>query len=256
MKRSYSSLTSYSSKRSKTSNATPKNLPSLTSTALTFFLEPTKNRFIQHLRMPPILFKHQLYALKPESRTLIDCELQEMFASNQLRFFHSACGVMVMSTNDYQLLIDRQLNESEYSSLAIEKSRLKQRFTHDLLPNCIRLAVDRELLENEYKFSTNDIRLLIQLGLILPKDIDQYWFSIPNVSTFVICVEKGRRTLLQMITRRTYREIPMSELRSRDTKNRFPLGFDYHIYDLIGTNAAHLLDTPTGGVVKIGPEKM
>jgi hypothetical protein len=248
-------MSSYSAKRSKSSGVNTKDQPSLTSTALTFFLEPSRNLFIQHLRMPPILFKHQLYAFKPENRTLIDCELQEMFANNQLRLFHSDSGVMLMFTNDYHLLIDRQLNDSDYSSLALEKTRLKQRFTHELLPKCIRLSVDRELLEKEYQFSSNDVHLLIQLGFLLPKDINQYWFSLPNLAAFVTCIEKGRRTLLQMMTRRTYREIPMSELRSRDTKKRSPLGFDYHIYDLIGANAAHLLDTPTGAVVKIGPEK-
>jgi hypothetical protein len=34
------------------------------------------------------------------------------------------------------------------------------------------------------------------------------------------------------------------------------LGFDYHIHDLIGANLAHIIDAPTGSIVKMGPEKV
>lgn len=256
MKRSYSFLNSSSSKRSKSKTDSIKTLPSLTSNSLTFFLDQSKTSFINYLHMPPILFKHQLYALKSNNRTLIDCELQDMFNHNQIRLFHSDLGIMLMFTKDYHLLIERQLNENNFSSLSIEKTRLKQRFIQDLLPKCIRLSIDKNLLENDFKFNSNDIHLLIQLGLLLPKQIDQYWFSLPNLAPFITCLEKGRRILLQMLSRRTYREIPMNEFRLRDMKKNCLLGFDYHIYDLIGANLAHIIDTPTGSIVKIGPEKI
>ena len=256
MKRSYSSLNSSSSKRSKTKTDPTKTLPSLTSNSLTFFLDESKNSFINYLHMPPIILKHQLYSLKSNNRTLIDCELQDMFNHNQIRLFHSDFGIMLMFTTDYHLLIERQLNENNLSSLSIEKNRLKQRFIQDLLPKCIRLSIDKDILENEFQFNSNDIHLLIQLGLLLPKQIDEYWFSIPNIAAFIICLEKGRRTLLQILSRRTYREIPMNEFRLRDTKKKCLLGFDYHIHDLVGVNLAHIIDTPTGSIVKIGPEKV
>ena len=207
--------------------------------------------------MPPILFKHQLYALKADNRTLIDRELQDMFNDNQIRLFHSDFGTMFMATTDYQLLIERQLHDEHLSSVSMEKSRLKQRFIHDLLPKCIRLSVDRTLLETDYQMNSNDINLLVQQGLLLPKDIDQYWFSVPNLGRFVTCIEKARRTLRSMISRRTYQEISLDEFRQRELKrSQCLLGFDYHIYDLIGGNLAHLLDTPTGLVVRKGPEKI
>jgi hypothetical protein len=247
MKRSYSSLNSSTSKRSKTHHDSPKTLPSLTSNSLNFFLDSSKTAFINYLHQPPIFFKHQLYSYQSNNRTLIDQELQNMFNQNQIRFFHSDFGILIMLTKDYNLLIERQLNEN---------NRLKQRFIQDLLPNSIRLSIDKNLLENNFQFNSNDIHLLIQLGLLLPKQIDQYWFSIPNLSVFITCLEKGRRILLQMLSRRTYREIPMKEFRLRDTKKTCLLGFDYHIHDLIGANLAHIIDTPTGSIVKLGPEKV
>ena len=247
MKRSYSSLTSYSTKRAKTSDESKTNLSTLTSDSLTFFLNQSKNAFIDYLHMPPILFKHQLYSFKSNNRTLIDCELQDLFNRNQIRFFHCDFGVMIMSTSDYQLLIERQLQEN---------SRLKRRFLEDLLPKCIRLSVDKTLLENDFQFHSNDIQLLIQSGLLLPKQVDQYWFSIPNLAPLITCIGKARRILIQMLSRRTYREIPMNEFRLRETKTKCLLGFDYHIHDLIGANLAHIIETPTGAVVKIGPEKV
>ncbi|CAF4892851.1 unnamed protein product, partial [Rotaria magnacalcarata] len=81
----------------------------------------------------------------------------------------------LMFTNDYQLLVEQQLNENNLSSLSIEKNRLKQRLTQDLLPNNKRLSIDKNSLENGFDLNTNDIHLLIQLGLLLPKQIDQYW---------------------------------------------------------------------------------
>ncbi|UJR13989.1 hypothetical protein I4U23_000991 [Adineta vaga] len=230
MKRSYSSLTP-SSKRLKTKTNSLQNLPSLTTETLTFFLDASKNAFINYLHLPPILFKHQLYAYKSNNRTLIDQELQYMFNHNQIRLFHSDFGVMIMFTNEYQLLIERQLTEHALSSSSIEKSRLKQRFIQDLLP----------------KF---------QVGLLLPKQIDDYWFSIPNPSSLITCLEKSRRILVQMLSRRTYKEIPLEEFRLRDLKKKCLLGFDYHIYDLIGVNLAHIIDTPTGPIVRTGPEKV
>lgn len=206
--------------------------------------------------MPPIIFKHQLYSYSPKNHTLIDRELQDMFNRHQIRLFHSEFGIMLMFTNDYHLLIETQLNENTISSSSIEKNRLKQRLIQDLLPNNIRLSIDRNTLENEFNLNVNDIHLLIQLGFLLPKEVDNYWFSIPNLSSFITCLEKSRRTLLQMLSRRTYREIPLSEFRLRDLKNKCILGFDYHIHDLIGASLAHIIDAPTGPIVKIGPEKV
>ncbi|CAM4910289.1 unnamed protein product [Rotaria socialis] len=235
MKRSYSFLNSNSKKRSKTIDDSTKK-SSLTLNSLQFFLVESKNLFIDYLHMSPIIFKHQLYSLASNNCTLLD-------------------RIMLMFTNDYQLLVEQQLNENNLSSLSIEKNRLKQRLTQDLLPNNKRLSIDKNSLENGFDLNTNDIHLLIQLGLLLPKQIDQYWFSIPNLAQFVACIEKGRRTLIQILSRRTYREIPMNEFRLRDTKKQCLLGFDYHIHDLIGANLAHVIDAPTGPIVKMGPEK-
>ncbi|CAM4876331.1 unnamed protein product [Rotaria socialis] len=235
MKRSYSFLNSNSKKRSKTIDDSTKK-SSLTLNSLQFFLVESKNLFIDYLHMSPIIFKHQLYSLASNNCTLVD-------------------RIMLMFTNDYQFLVEQQLNENNLSSLSIEKNRLKQRLTQDLLPNNKRLSIDKNSLENGFDLNTNDIHLLIQLGLLLPKQIDQYWFSIPNLAQFVACIEKGRRTLIQILSRRTYREIPMNEFRLRDTKKQCLLGFDYHIHDLIGANLAHVIDAPTGPIVKMGPEK-
>ncbi|CAF1101921.1 unnamed protein product [Rotaria sp. Silwood1] len=246
MKRSYSYLNLSSTKRTKI----------ITSDSLKFFIEKTNNSFINYLHMPPIIFKHQLYSFISNNRTLIDCELQDMFNNNKIRLFHSDFGIMLMFTNDYHLLIERQLNDNNLSSLSIEKNRLKQRFIQDLLPNNICLSIDKYTLENKFQLNLNDIHLLIQLGLLLPKQCDQYWFSIPNLAPFITCLEKSRRTLLQMLSRRTYKEIPMNEFQLRDMKKKCLLGFVYHIHDLIGANLAHIIDTPTGSIVKIGPEKV
>ena len=256
MKRSYSFLNSYYTKRSKTKNEPTENLSSLTSSSLTFFIDKSKDLFINHLRIPPILFKHQLYSLKSNNRTSIDRQLQDMFNRNDIRLFHSDFGIMIMFTNDYHLLIEHQLNENNLSSLSIEKDRLKKRFIQDLLPRNTRLSIDKDVLENQFLLGSSDIHMLIQLGLLLPKQVDQYWFSIPNLASFMICIEKGRRTLLQILSRRMYREIPMNEFRLRDTKRKCLLGFDYHIHDLIGVNLAHIINTPTGSIVKTGPEKI
>ena len=244
MKRSYTSYNSHLSKRLKTKENSHSNL---TSDSLNYFLDQSKNAFIDYLHMPPIVFKHQLYSFKSNNLTLIDCQLQELFNQNQIRFFHSDFGVMVMFTNDYRLLIERQLNELPH---------LKKRFSQDLLPKAIRLSVDKTLLENHFQFNSNDIHLLIQAGLLLPKQIDEYWFSIPNLAPFITCLEKSRRVLLQMLSRRTYREIPMNEFRLRDTKKKCLLGFDYHIHELVGAHLAHVIDTPTGMIVKMGAEKI
>jgi Serine-threonine protein kinase 19 len=150
-----------------------------------------------------------------------------------------------MSTDDYYRLIERQLNETNLSSLAIEKTRLKQRFIHQVLSTTVRLSIDKNQLENEHQITSNGIHLLIQIGLLLPKDIDQYWFSIPNLTLFIVCLDKGRHALRQILSRRTYRELSMDEFRLCETTKTCRLGFDYHIYDLIGANLVHLIDTPT-----------
>lgn len=163
MKRSYASLNSHLSKRLKT-----KDEPSpstITSDSLKYFLEQSKNAFIDYLHMPPIIFKHQLYSFQSNNRTLIDRQLQELFNQNQIRFFHSDFGVMCMFTTDYRLLIERQLHEMTH---------LKKRFSYELLPKCLRLSVDKTLLENDFQFNSNDIHRLIQAGLLLPKQIDEY----------------------------------------------------------------------------------
>ena len=242
-------------KRNKSLNNEQPNQTTLTLTALHFFLESSKQIFINYFRLPPIIFKHQLYSLKPNDRTTIDFQLQEMFNRNEIRFFHSDYGIMLMMMRDYQMLIERQLDENQISSLSVQKERLKKRFISQFLPTCIRLSTDRDQLQKQLEFTDNEILLLIQAGLLLNKEIDQYWISIPNSGSFTKCLKRSRIALKKMLTRRTYREIPLEEFRVRDTKRSCPLGFDYHVYDLLGANLAHLIDTPTGSVVKIGSEK-
>jgi len=191
---------------------TDDNITSATYISLTFLVEQSKTLFINHLHIPPIIFKHQLYSLRSNNRTSVDCDLQKMFETNHIRIFHSDFGPLLMFSNDYRILIDQQTSSS------IEIDKVKQHFINDLLPHCIRLSIDRTMLENDYNFNSKEIQLLIQLGLILPKNLNQYWFSIPNIARFITCIDKGRRTLLNMLNRRTYREIPMNEFRLRDTK--------------------------------------
>ncbi|CAF0749792.1 unnamed protein product [Didymodactylos carnosus] len=259
MKRTYSSLLQ-SSKRSKSSTeldtvitAKVDNsvLRSDTYIALTHLIDQSKAAFITH-RIPPLYFKHQLYNLV-SSRTNVDRDIQKLFELNTIRLFHSDLGDIIMFTDDYRLLIEAQFEQLSLSTF--ELKQVTKKFLSELLPNCFRLSIDRDLLDEKYDLKKSDIQLLIQLGVLLVRDIDHFWFSVPNIAKFISVVKRGRRMLLHTLRMRKYREIPLNELKERDMKKQCLFGFDYHLNDLIGSNLATIIDTPTGSVVKFDADK-
>jgi len=86
-----------------------------------------------------------------------------------------------------------------------------------------------------------EIKLLVLAGLLTLRDVDSYWFSIPEIGVFLKCFLKGRQELLDFLKRQKYNESLLSLLQKKKIKSS-SLGNMFHIRDLLGSGLVEKYD--------------
>jgi hypothetical protein len=114
--------------------------------------------------------------------------------------------------------------------------------------------------------SKEDIETLLSLRLLMPRrnsgSAEMYWFSHPDVAPFVTKVLQSRRGFLRVVNSAVSREIAEAELEKK-VSNRSPigkrkrgevaaalsapLGFKYHLLDLLGAAILTRIPLPVIG---------
>lgn len=122
-------------------------------------------------------------------------------------------------------------------------------------------------------------RLLVHIGMITIRDAHTFWFSIPNMGTFIRQVTEGRKKILQILKRKRYKEIMLPALETafyekyqpaNRKQNEFlkslatsdtsttnsivaptrTLSFWFHIRELLGSGYCVSVATSNGTLIK------
>ncbi|KAG8226234.1 hypothetical protein J437_LFUL006336 [Ladona fulva] len=130
------------------------------------------------------------------------------------------------------------------------------RFIHDIIPKLQDVSVDKEVLQQDYKLSEEDIRTLMNVGLLVVRSVGSYWLSFPNAGEFMKHFIKGRASLTRLIRKCKFSEILQPELEKRQLDKTAKFGIKYHISDLIGGDIVECLETTSGTLLRISsPQK-
>jgi len=81
-------------------------------------------------------------------------------------------------------------------------------FFEKVIQNNFDISITKDKL-NELigPLNDDDIRLLVNLGILIMCNESTFWFSIPNIGPFITATSKGRNEILLMLQRKKYKEM-------------------------------------------------
>eukprot|EP01117_Protostelium_nocturnum_P003697 TRINITY_DN1497_c0_g1_i1.p1 TRINITY_DN1497_c0_g1~~TRINITY_DN1497_c0_g1_i1.p1 ORF type:complete len:340 (-),score=126.87 TRINITY_DN1497_c0_g1_i1:922-1941(-) len=217
--------------------------------------------------LPPIVLKTQLFA-DVGSATQVEKELDEMKSKNKIRVFRLLSDredYAIVETADYirQIEFKRERwingNKENETNGTNEEVEIVDSFLKNIVPNWKSYAITRQQLRENLKegkelLSEREIAILMECGLLITKDHDTFWLSIPDVGPFVKQLMQGRKELIRMIGRSRWKEMFLSRLDVKNIKYT-SLGSDLHVEDLVGREAAELINTASGRMIRLKESK-
>ncbi len=149
---------------------------------------------MSYIQLPPIIYVNQLYSLI-KSKTCVDRGLEILKIENKIILFPCDTGLFEQSDIcicEKSEFVDyvRNLIKSHdnfTNSFNIDKERvifLIDLFTNKILNEVSTFGISSLILKNVYKLNEKDLTCLVKLGLLLLKDSDNFWISIPGMSQF------------------------------------------------------------------------
>lgn len=222
-------------------------------------IEYIRNIFPKRDRFPPIIFKHQLYTLL-ENRTDVDRQVNSLHEKGRIKVFqldHHHDEVMIILMSDfidyvhrYHKIPDRKGGNSKQKKNSNDQE-VVSRFLVEIVSTVSQLSVTQDTLINEHGFKDEDITKLVKGGLLTVRDVGSWWFSVPGAGQFMKMFQKGRQTTLRMIRSTKYKEILLSEIKSRKSPPTMKLGLLYHIHDLVGSDLINCISSTSGMILRI-----
>jgi len=155
-----------------------------------------KNKFPSNIykELPTIIYVNQLYSLI-KSKTNVDRDLETLKTENKIILFPCNTGLFEQSDVcicEKSEFIDYVKNilkskENHQGIINIEKERimfLTDLFIHKILNDVLTLSISSSILKDFYQLDDRDLTCLVQLGLLVLKDCDHFWISIPGIAQF------------------------------------------------------------------------
>lgn len=212
-------------------------------------------------RFPPIVFKHQLYALL-ENRTNVDQQVNALAECGRIKIFHLEHRneeYMILLTTDFVDYVNRyhkitttkDNSEQKTDRKLTHKEQIISRFLIEVVSSISELTISEQTLIKGIGFKDDDITELVDAGLLTLRDAGTWWFSIPGAGQFVKMFKKGRQATMRMIRSTKCKEILLTELSSRKSPASVKLGLTYHSYDLVGSDLIKCIPSTSGLVLRI-----
>ena len=213
--------------------------------------------------LPPIIHQHQIYSMI-QNKTAVDREIESLRASNKVRLFKADSNledISICSTDDFKNHIkthvlnfnDKTVKEiiSHSKTSQSEFKCLIEKFQNEILNEFKELSITEFELKKNYHLTESEITVLIQIGLLTIKNPSSWWFAIPFVGTFRKNLTDARKSLLNVLKKKKYKEASLEELYKRDVKKINQIGLIYLISDLIGKEEICKMDSPMGFIIKL-----
>eukprot|EP00472_Partenskyella_glossopodia_P010656 CAMPEP_0197529522 /NCGR_PEP_ID=MMETSP1318-20131121/28641_1 /TAXON_ID=552666 /ORGANISM="Partenskyella glossopodia, Strain RCC365" /LENGTH=334 /DNA_ID=CAMNT_0043085013 /DNA_START=202 /DNA_END=1203 /DNA_ORIENTATION=+ len=214
-----------------------------------------------------VVLQHQIYSLVKD-RTQVDREVSRLRLRNKIRVFEipAAQGCQaVMLHSDYLDTVHGILIGEGKAAGQVGRAFLE--CTSDLKSvdvdrrQLVRLIQSkakgvRSALEDTHTgsiSSMSDDRILthlVNLGLVLRKSVEEFYFAIPDVGALLIDIRNARKEIRRIVNRCMYKEILLKELEKKKLK-KSRMGIQFHIRDMHGINLLEFIDTNLGILVRL-----
>lgn len=193
---------------------------------------------------PPIVMKHQLYAMV-QTRSDVEKALDMMMEQGMVRTFcltpHEA-ELAIVFTEDYKSYIRQRTSQS----LLIES------FVDKVVTPFWDLSYSHAFLTRQLEFQEADISELVHAGLLTTRDEPcRWWIGVPGSAGFARTLIRGRTALLQMLRRSKHRELPRMQVESSRLPRSTKLGTAYYVYDAIGSGLVACIKTTSGDILRL-----
>lgn len=229
-------------------------------------LKNLKSIFIQNndrYKLPPIIFQHQIYSVV-ENKTRVDREIENLKNSNEIRVFKcdsQTDDLAICFTQDYKEHLQNNIFDKDFQNESVkqllkstkisetEYKKLLETFQEKILFDIKEMSITLTELKL-YHITECEITALIQTGVLVNKNANSWWFAIPYVGNFRRDLIGARKSLMNQLRRKKFKEMNIDELYQRNSKNITQIGIVYLVADLLGKELVRRIDSPMGFVIK------
>jgi hypothetical protein len=173
------------------------------------------------------------------NKTQVDHDIESLRMSKQVLTFKCDNELAICSLREYHNYINKLLSQSEENV-----QQCVQAFLRKILFETSDLSIEKSVLRVKYKLTENEISTLVRMGLLLIKDPSHFWFAIPNIGRFRRTLHDARKSLVDVLKKKRYKEMTLDELKCRNMKHVQLLGVFYVLSDLIGNERIARVDSP------------
>ncbi|XP_062874819.1 serine/threonine-protein kinase 19 [Trichomycterus rosablanca] len=196
-------------------------------------------------RLPPVVFKHQLYSLLSD-KTLVDKQLNDLRDQGEVLMFQlgfDSDTFALVFTEDYRAkVLAGQTGRDTYATV--------EKFLDKALHGCSGLSFSKDKMLKELLFTDSEITKLVKSGVLTVRDAGSWWLAIPNSGRFTKYFINGRKAVLGIVKKSKYNEILKADLEERRTPSQVKLHIKYHVHDLIGAELVECIQTTSGALLR------
>lgn len=99
------------------------------------------------------------------------------------------------------------------------------------------MAYSSDQLKEEYQFSDDQIKKLVQVGVLaIHRTVNNWLLSIPNCGSYYKTFTAGRKAIINMIKRTRFNEISRTDLLLKKLPKDVKFSIYFHILDLLGAD--------------------
>jgi serine/threonine-protein kinase 19 len=142
--------------------------------------------------LPVLIYVNQLYSLI-KNKTYVDRNLEILKKENKIILFTcdsgnfekpDVCICEKSEFNDYVKKLSKQRQEILTNTQKDRFDFLIDFFINKILNEVLTLSISSKILKNYYELNDKDLTCLVQFGLLVIKDSDHFWVSVPGVAQF------------------------------------------------------------------------
>lgn len=204
--------------------------------------------------LPPIITTAQIYAMCSISKTSIDRRLEEMRHEKELVMFKSDDeDVYICRYDEFKRYVNEKRNEQNGSVLDTY---------FRIIDDIEETSVEKSKLMITYKLTEKDLTCLIQLGLLTIRNVNSFWFAVPNIGQFRRLLVESRNAFMSIVRKQKYNEINVRHFfdklvigKNKTYKRAVAhLGAESIIAYQLGKQVVRKVDSPQGVFLKLSDD--
>lgn len=96
------------------------------------------------------------------------------------------------------------------------------------------------------------VSCLLHMQVLLFKSATSFYFSVPGIGRLLSALRLGRKEVLSLLRKRTYKELPLRDLLALPALKSSPCRVEFHLREMLGSeHLIHMESTTIGPLIKI-----